>query len=131
MRRIRILVVDDNETFLRGATLALWSLRRVEVADTVASGLDALAMVQKQAPDVVLLDFNMPQMNGIETAWRLRAMGYTGKIVMMSFSDEDAIRDGRYNLVADSFVDKLRFIDGVAEVVEQFFPRKATHDCYS
>lgn len=129
MHKVRVLVVDDNETFLRGATLALWSLRSVEVADTVASGVDALAVVQKQAPDMVLLDFNMPQMNGIETAWRLRAMGYAGRIVLMSLSDEDAIRDGRNNLVADAFVHKLHFVDGVNAVVEQFFPRQASDAC--
>lgn len=129
MRKVRVLLVDDNETFLKAAALALKSLRGVQVADKVTSGADALAAAHNLAPDLVLLDFNMPHMNGIETAWRLRGLGYSGKIVLMSLADEGEIRERRSNIEADAFIDKRHFVDGIANVVERLFPRSAGCNC--
>lgn len=131
MRGIRVLVVDDNDTFLRSATLALNSLRRVATVSTVTTGMDALAAVQNQAADLVLLDYNMPQMTGVEVAARLRAMGYVGKIVLMSLSDEQTVWGGRPRTAVDAFVEKQHFIDGIAAVIARFFPRKSASECHA
>ncbi len=122
MRTIKVLLVDDNEMFLRGAALALCGLRGIQVSDSVTSGLEALSHVQGETPDLVLLDFNMPDMNGVETAWRLRGTGYTGKIVMMSCWREGEIRARWPNVESDAFIDKQHFFEGMAEVIERVVP---------
>ncbi|MBM3344873.1 MAG: response regulator [Betaproteobacteria bacterium] len=129
MGTIKVLVVDDNEAFLRAATLTLSDMRGVEVLGRVNSAARALALVQANAPDMVLIDFNMPQMNGIEAAGRMRGHGYRGKIVLMSLSNEDEIRETRPNIEADAFVDKQHFAQGVAAVIESLFPGRAASRC--
>ena len=129
MRKIKTLVVDDNETFLRGAALMLNALPGVEVLAQVNSGINALVVVQAHTPDLVLLDFNMPDMNGIETVWRLRSQGYGGKIVLMSLASESDIREQRPNLDADAFIDKQHFAAGVTAAIERLFAQPAKREC--
>ena len=70
-RRFPVLVVDDEPDILR--TLAqLLRDSGYEVA-SASSGVDALAVARSRPPDVALLDFAMPGMNGVELADRLRA----------------------------------------------------------
>jgi two-component system nitrate/nitrite response regulator NarL len=67
-------------------------------------GEEALTLIEPLQPDLVLLDNNMPQMNGIETLRCLRAMHYTGKVLLFTVSDaEDDIRDA-LRLDADGYL---------------------------
>lgn len=67
-RRIRILVVDDNPSvrrFLRGALEQHYNWR---VCDEARNGQEAVDAFQKDQPDLIVLDFKMPQMNGLDAA---------------------------------------------------------------
>ena len=99
MTAIRILVVDDHGLFRQGLVSILNDMQGVSVVGDVANGLEALPAVQATNPDIVLLDVNMPAMDGIETVTALREGGYQGQIIMLTISrrDEDllgAIRAG-------------------------------------
>ncbi|WP_460105644.1 two-component system response regulator NarL [Pseudomonas sp. S3_H06] len=66
----------------------------LQIVGEASHGEEALTLIEPLKPDLVLLDNNMPQMNGIETLRRLRAMHYTGKVLLFTVSDaEDDIRD--------------------------------------
>src|SRR5438876_10768433 len=65
-RRIRIVVVDDNEGF-RESLVALLAAAGHEVAGEAGDGREALDLVERTGPDVVLMDIRMPSMDGIET----------------------------------------------------------------
>src|SRR5690606_20754510 len=70
-----VLVVDDDEV-VRTITVGLLANLGYRCRDS-ASGADALAEVERQAPDLIVLDAVMPGMNGLEVLRRLRAAGST------------------------------------------------------
>lgn len=86
-RRSTLLLVDDHPMMRRGLRQLIEVTDDLEVAGEAAGGEQALALVQAQQPDLVLLDQQMPGLSGIETLMRLRRGGYTGKILIYTVSD--------------------------------------------
>ncbi len=84
MTPVRVLVVDDSVVIRRLVSDALSRDSRVEVVGTAANGRLALARVEQLAPDVVTMDIEMPEMNGIEAVRALRQSGHRMPIVMFS-----------------------------------------------
>ncbi|MCP1456340.1 MULTISPECIES: two-component system response regulator NarL [Pseudomonas] len=92
--RHTLLLVDDHPMMRRGIRQMLELEDDLQIVGEASHGEEALTLIEPLNPDLVLLDNNMPQMNGIETLRRLRAMHYTGKVLLFTVSDaEDDIRD--------------------------------------
>ena len=103
---VRILYVDDDPILREFALVNLTSERAV--LDTAADGAEALAKIALQAPDIMLMDLEMPVMDGWETLRRLRADPKTRDlpvIVVTSREDVDAV-DRAFGAGATSFVVK-------------------------
>jgi len=102
--RHRILLVDDHPMMRHGIRQMLELEDDFEIVGEAGNGEEALALIEPLQPDLILLDNNMPQMNGIETLRRLRATHYTGKVLLFTVSDaEDDIRDA-LRLDADGYL---------------------------
>ena len=83
-QRTRILIVDDSavmRSLLRAVVCANASL---EVAGTAADGESALSAIETQHPDLVLLDVEMPVMDGLDTLRKMRARGHKIPVIMCS-----------------------------------------------
>jgi two-component system, NarL family, response regulator len=92
---IRILIVDDHPVVLAGLTSMLSTQTELEVIGSASSGEAALAMLQQNAVDVVLLDLRMPGITGVETILQMkRGGGRTARVIILtSFeTDEDIYR---------------------------------------
>ncbi|SDY28532.1 two-component system response regulator NarL [Pseudomonas sp. NFIX28] len=100
----RILLVDDHPMMRRGIRQMLELEDDLQIVGEAGHGEEALGLIEPLRPDLVLLDNNMPQLNGIETLRRLRAMDYRGKVLLFTVSDaEDDIRDA-LRLDADGYL---------------------------
>ncbi len=84
MRKIRVLVVDDSTVIRRLLTDALSSDTSIEVAATAPNGRIALAKIPQVAPDVITLDMEMPEMDGITTLVELRKSYPKLPVIMFS-----------------------------------------------
>lgn len=112
----RILVVDDHVLFRDGIISLLKAAGKTVVGES-GNGLDAIEQAIKLRPDVVLLDINIPEMNGLDVLEHILRKLPETKIVMLTVSDEDAnlvkaVRAGASgyllkNLNSDEFLDKL------------------------
>ena len=80
----RVLVVDDASIFRHIVSEALSGLPGVEVVGTAANGKLALSRLAALKPDVVTLDIEMPEMNGLEVLESLRASGANTSAIMLS-----------------------------------------------
>jgi pilus assembly protein CpaE len=86
--QIRVLIVDDIPETRDHLTKLLGFESDIEVVGSAASGGDSLTMADKLMPDVVLMDINMPDMDGIAATERLSAQVPTAAVVMMSVQGE-------------------------------------------
>ncbi|MDP9184732.1 MAG: response regulator [Actinomycetota bacterium] len=112
--RIRVLVVDDNDGF-RESLVFLLSGEDLEVIGQARSGPEAIEMVRRLTPDVVLMDVRMPDMDGVETTRLLKeAQPGIGVIALSSMDEQRAVRD---MLVAGAAGYVLKDSDGDAIVL--------------
>jgi|WetSurMetagenome_2_1015567.scaffolds.fasta_scaffold109617_2 DNA-binding NarL/FixJ family response regulator len=91
--RVRLIVVDDHALFRRGLIGLLSDMPEIEVIGEANNGKEALALIQEKKPEIVLLDLNMPVMDGIATVQELRRQAQSPRILMLTISqnDEDLI----------------------------------------
>lgn len=82
--RIRVMVVDDSAVIRKIVTSTLLREPDIEVVGTAASGKEAIARFRELHPDVITLDIEMPEMNGIEAIGHIRAMDSRVPIIMFS-----------------------------------------------
>jgi two-component system response regulator DesR len=84
---VQIMIAED-QTMVRQALVALLELEPdLEVVAQAANGDEALAMARKYQPDIAVLDIEMPGLTGLQVASKLRATGFTGRIVMVTTFD--------------------------------------------
>jgi DNA-binding NarL/FixJ family response regulator len=92
MKPIRILVADDHALFRDGLRALFLSVPDTEVAGEAATGEEAIARAVDLQPDVVLMDIQMPGVNGIEATRRIvRDSPHIGVIVVTMFEDDDSV----------------------------------------
>jgi DNA-binding NarL/FixJ family response regulator len=89
---IRVFVVDDHDLF-RGGAVKLLREQGVAVVGEAASGERAVALVPRLAPDVVLMDLNLPGMSGVEATRALSELAPRSRIVVLTVlaADEDVL----------------------------------------
>ena len=110
--RLRVLLVDDHDLFRTGLRNLLEE-QGVQVVGEAASGADALRIVREIAPDVVVMDLNMPGMSGVEATREIAASAPLTRVVVLTISDMDddvmdAIVAGACGyLVKDSSIEEL------------------------
>lgn len=80
----RVLVVDDTAVFRRIVSEALAALPGVEVVGTASNGRQAMSRIAALQPDLITLDIEMPEMNGIEALEAMGAAGMKAGVVMLS-----------------------------------------------
>ena len=80
----RVLVVDDASLFRRVISDALSGIPGVEVVGTASNGKLALARIAALQPDLITLDIEMPEMNGIEVLESMRKAGITTNVIVLS-----------------------------------------------
>jgi DNA-binding NarL/FixJ family response regulator len=88
---IRVLLVDDHALVRRGLEQLLSGVDDIEVVATAADGAAALDEIARTSPDVVLMDLQMPGMDGVEATRRIVADGGPDVLVLTSFSDAERI----------------------------------------
>jgi DNA-binding NarL/FixJ family response regulator len=87
--QLRVLLVDDHDLFRTGLRNLLEE-QSVEVVGEASGGSEAVRLVRELAPDVVVMDLNMPGMNGVEATRHITSLAPLTRVVVLTISDQDA-----------------------------------------
>jgi DNA-binding NarL/FixJ family response regulator len=89
---IRLLIADDHPLVRHALTQLLGAVDDIDVVASTADGREAVATALEASPDVVLMDLEMPELNGIEATRALKAAGSPARVVILTtFSDRARI----------------------------------------
>jgi two-component system nitrate/nitrite response regulator NarL len=89
--KVRVVVGDDHPLFRDGVVRALTSSGEVDVVAEADDGIAALALIKTHLPDVALLDYRMPGMDGAKVAAAVRGDNLPTRVLLLSAHDESAI----------------------------------------
>lgn len=105
MAKIRILIVDDNEDTRQGTQRLLETEDNIEIVGIGSNGQEGIDLVRQLSPDVVLMDINMPVMDGLTATRKLGELFPAVQVIIVSVQDDpnylrEAIRAGAVDFVA-------------------------------
>ena len=118
---IRTLVVDDSAAALHSICRFLKLQPNIDVVGTAADGCQGLASAHALHPDLVLFDVQMPVMNGIEAAARLRQDLPGTRIIMVTVHDSPEVRRACRECGADAFIAKEHLDEEFTATVDDIF----------
>jgi DNA-binding NarL/FixJ family response regulator len=119
--RIRTLIADDSAVCRQAAVLLLARLPQVEMVGAAEDGFDALALVASTRPDLVLMDLQMPRLDGLQATRKIRAEFPGVCVIMTSFNDSEEWRAASFASGVARFIPKERLRDELPGAVAQLF----------
>ena len=91
---IRVVIADDHHLVREGIRALLEKASDIEVVGEAADGREAIGIVERLEPDVLLMDISMPHVNGIQALQRMKAQNLATRTVVLSMhSDEILVRE--------------------------------------
>ena len=103
---IRVLIADDHGMVRKGLSHVLQTTTDMEVVGLAADGREALRFCTEYAPDVVLMDIMMPEMDGLAATRFIRQMQSNIKIILFSVQSDEESMKAAYHAGAHSFLSK-------------------------
>jgi DNA-binding NarL/FixJ family response regulator len=117
MNPIRVFLVDDQASVRRGLRMRLQLEADMAVVGEAADGATALAAIAAAHPDVMVLDYEMPGMSGVDTLNALSGFRTELPVVMLSIHDNDAIKREAARAGAFAFVAKQETGDQLLKAI--------------
>ena len=108
---IKVLIADDHPIFRKGLEEVVSEAEGLKLLETVADGEQAVASAARLKPDVVVLDYEMPRVDGVEAARRLRSADPSAALVLLTGHKDEAI----FNAAMDAGVQGFVLKDNAAE----------------
>ena len=125
---VRVLLVDDDALVRSGLRMMLAGAAGIEVVGEAANGKELLALIEKETPDIALVDIRMPEMDGLEAARQIRdGFPDVGVIMLTAYDDRqfvvEAVRSGARGYVlkardAEHLIQTVRLVAGGNMVID-------------
>lgn len=116
--KISIVIADDHAFFREGLVKVLQTGSRFTIVGEATNGEELVALASEFAPDLLIVDINMPVLNGIEAVKQINHLGIDCKIIALSMHNEDSILAKMLDAGAMSILDKNTSRDELYEAIE-------------
>lgn len=116
---LRTVLVDDYPPLLAALATLLRTHGDIEIVGRANNGRDGLKLAEQQRPDLVLVDFSMPDIDGVAVTRRLKAGPTPPKVVVMSFHAEPEYRDMAMHAGADAYLVKTELYHELVPLLER------------
>jgi NarL family two-component system response regulator LiaR len=116
---IRVIVVEDHRMFAEAVELLLTGEEGIDMIGAVGSGEEALELIRSDQPDVALVDFDLPGIDGIQTTRLIKEMSPATQVVIITAFQEPAIVAGAIEAGASGFIPKTQAAEDLLEVVRK------------
>ncbi len=115
---ISVLVVDDHRMFAEAIELLLGGREGIEIVGTVGTGEEAVDLVKHRPPHVVLMDIDLPGIDGIETTRRIRAEVPEAQVIVITAFQEAGTIASAIQAGASGYVPKTKAADDLLSVIK-------------
>jgi DNA-binding NarL/FixJ family response regulator len=119
---VRVVLADDSAIVVEVLGKFLKNAGSYEVVDTANDGPSALASVEAHKPDLLIMDLQMPLMNGLKVLEELKDQPYRPRIILASLHDEPPYRRAALRSGADAFCSKMNLLNDLREAINRLFP---------
>jgi DNA-binding NarL/FixJ family response regulator len=119
MSKIRVLLVDDHQIIIDGLKSLLNNSGEIAVVGEANNGREAIRILDLIEIDVVLMDIDMPVMNGIDTLKEIRRQGSAVKVIILSMHNEAGMIKSLVNLGANGYLLKSSSQDEVVNAIRK------------
>jgi DNA-binding NarL/FixJ family response regulator len=116
---LKVLVADDHPLILQGLRRSLDACEDIEIVGEARSGSELLALVERRAPDIVLLDMSMPEPDGLACVRKIRSSWPNVRTVVLSARDDRESIDSALHAGANAYVLKSVGSLDIASVLRQ------------
>lgn len=117
MKNISVMIVDDHELIREGIKQIIELEEDIDVIAQTGDGAEAVVLAMKYNPDIVLLDINMPGMNGIDVLKRLKDLGATTRVIMLTIHNDREYLLETMKIGADGYVLKDSDAEGLVKAI--------------
>jgi len=124
---MRIILVDDHPPFLAALMGLLRQEPEIEIVGQAHDGRDGVKLAEQLQPDLVLVDYSMPVMDGMALVKELKKCGHAAKIVMLSFQAEPEYREMALHAGADDYLMKTEIYKGLLPLLRRFIAQPTEH----
>lgn len=95
---IRVLIVDDHQLMRQGVMALLLKAKDIRIVGEARDGQEAVEMAARMQPDVILMDIEMPRLNGLRATEQLKRDGTSARIIILSMrSDATDVREAMHS----------------------------------
>jgi len=114
---IRVVLADDHAVLRQGLRMLLESEQDIEVVGEAGDGMAALQEVKRHAPDIVLMDLSMPELDGLAATEQVRAHDDQVRVVILSGAEEESVVVSAVRAGAIGYLPKTAPIEVIVQTV--------------
>jgi DNA-binding NarL/FixJ family response regulator len=118
VEKIKVVICDDHSLFRQGVQAALTNRKDVELIAEADNGMQLLNLIKFIEPDVILLDIEMPIMDGMQTLPEIKKILPNAKIIMLSMHDDASMISRLMEIGANSYLTKTSDSESIYQAIK-------------